>query len=173
MGPQSCKFFSIRIAVLFLIGIAVLGGNAAFASDHRALNGTWKLIPARSEFAGEPVIQTGTVTINDREHNIYISRNFTYEGQNQTVNYSFSTDGRENSSIYEGKAFKSKAKWEGDELKVTSMQDNVTTAERYSLSGDGTMMLIVERPGHRTRYVVFREAVSRRGFQTEAGLPRQ
>jgi hypothetical protein len=155
MGPQIRKFFSFRSVVLFSTSLAILVGNAAFGSDHHALNGTWKLIPARSEFAGEPVIQTGTVTINDREHNIYVSRNFTYEGQNQTVNYSFSTDGKENSSIHEGKAFKSKAKWEGDELKVTSTQDNVTSAERYRLSGDGTMMLIVERPGHRTLTLFF------------------
>jgi hypothetical protein len=152
MGLQSCKFSSIGIAGLFF---SVLIGNAAFGSDHHALNGTWKLIPARSEFAGEPVIQTGTVTINDRQHNIYVSRNFTYEGQNQTVNYSFSTDGRENSSIHEGKAFKSKATWEGNELKVTSMQDNITTTERYGLGGDGTLLLVVERPGHRTVTLFF------------------
>src|SRR5579864_6465786 len=155
MGPHLRKFSTIRIAVLFLTGIAALLGTAAFGSDHHSLNGKWKLIPARSEFAGEPVIQTGTVTINDREHNIYVSRNFTYEGQNQTVNYSFSTDGKENSSIHEGNAFKSKAKWERDELKVTSTQDNIATTERYSLSGDGTMMLIVERPGHRTVTLFF------------------
>jgi len=154
MQLQSCKFFSLGNAVLFSISIAVLVGNAA-GSSHHALNGTWNLIPARSEFAGEPVIQTGTVTIYDREHNIYVSRNFSYEGQNQTVNYSFSTDGRENSSIHEGKAFKSKARWEGNELKVISTQDNVTSTERFNQSGDGTLMLVVERPGHRTITLFF------------------
>jgi hypothetical protein len=155
MKSQSCKFYARRNAVLFLTTIAVLVGNAAFGSDHHALNGTWRLIPARSELAGEPMIQTGTITIDDRQHNISIMRNFNYEGLNQTVDYRFSTDGRENSSIHEGKGFKSKAKWEGNELKVTSTQDDVTSTERFNQSGDGTLMLVVERPGHRTITLFF------------------
>ena len=155
MRQQSCKFFLLGSAVLFLICVWVLVGDAALAGSHHALNGTWRLIPARSDFAGEPMIQTGTITIYDREHNIYVSRNFTYEGQNQTVNYSFSTDSRENASIHQGPAFKSKAKWEGNELKVTSTQDNVTLTERFDQIGDGTLTLVVERPGHRTITLFF------------------
>jgi|HubBroStandDraft_6_1064221.scaffolds.fasta_scaffold45892_2 hypothetical protein len=48
-----------------------------------------------------------------------------------------------------------KAKWEGNELKVTSTQDNVTSTERFHQSGDGTLMLVVERPGHRTITLFF------------------
>lgn len=125
------------------------------ASDHQALNGTWRLIPARSELAGEQAIQTGSVTISDRQRNIYVSRNFTYEGDKVTVSSDFRTDGPENSSIHQGNGFKSKAKWEGKELRVTSTRDNVTSTERYSLSGDGTLMLVVERPGHRTITLFF------------------
>ena len=40
---------------------------SAFARDHSALNGTWTLVPAKSDFAGQPVVQTGTVTINDHQ----------------------------------------------------------------------------------------------------------
>ena len=36
---------------------------SAVARDHSALNGTWTLVPAKSDFAGQPVVQTGTVTI--------------------------------------------------------------------------------------------------------------
>jgi hypothetical protein len=155
MQSQSCKFYVRRNAVLFLTTMAVLAGNAASGSEHHALNGTWRLIPARSELAGEPVIPTGTITIDDRQHNISITRNFNYEGLNQTVSFSFSTDGRENSSIHQGKSFKSKAKWEGNELKVLSTQDDGTSTERFNQSGDGTMMLVVERPGHRTITLFF------------------
>ena len=42
----------------------LLFGFSAFACDHSALNGTWTLVPAKSDFAGQPVVQTGTVTIN-------------------------------------------------------------------------------------------------------------
>jgi hypothetical protein len=133
----------------------VLVTTVLFAGDHQSLNGTWRLIPARADFGGEPMIQTGTVTIADRQGNIYLSRDFTYSGDTQTVSYSFSTDGRANSSIHEGVAFKSKAKWEGKDLRVTLTQGDVTSTERYRLDGDGTMMLVVERPGHRTITLFF------------------
>ncbi len=121
---------------------------AALGNSHHDLNGTWKLEPTRSNFAGEPVIQTGTVTINDRQHNIYVSRNFSYDGANQSYTYNFSTDGRVNSTIHEGKAFKSKAKWEGDVLVVTTTRSGETVTENYSLNADGSLREIVDRQGH-------------------------
>lgn len=57
-----------------------LFGFAAFARDHNELNGTWTLVSASSDFAGQPVVQTGTVTIADREGIIIVSRSFVYEG---------------------------------------------------------------------------------------------
>jgi hypothetical protein len=145
-----------RYKLLFKVGAAaaVLAAGA-WANNHHALNGTWKLIPARSEFGGEPAIQTGTITINDRERNITVSRNFTFDGANQTVSYSSSLDGKVNASIHEGPAFKTKAKWDGDVLTVTSTQDGITTVERYRLTNDGLMLLTVDRSGHRTETLTF------------------
>jgi hypothetical protein len=144
MRLQTRNFFKASIFT-----VAFLTASAAIAADHKSLNGTWVLEPTRSEFAGEPALQTGTVTINDREHNITVTRNFTYDGANDTFSYSFSTDGRENSTIHQGKSFKSKAKWDGDILKVTTTQNDVTIVERYSMAPDGSMKLLVERPGHK------------------------
>jgi hypothetical protein len=127
----------------------VLFAASALAANHHSLNGTWTLEPTRSNFDGEPAIQTGSVTINDREHNITVTRSFSYDGENRSFEYSFTTDGRENSSIHQGKTFKSKAKWEGDVLRVTTTENGATTAERYSLAPDGSLMLVVERPEHR------------------------
>jgi len=150
MGLKSgISFLVVCVASL------VLATTVLRASDHQALNGTWRLIPARSELGGEQAIQTGSVTISDRQRNVYVSRDFTYEGDGVTVSSSFSTDGPENSSVHQGKSFKSKAKWEGSELRVTSTRDNITSTERYSLSGDGTLMLLVERTGHRTMTLFF------------------
>jgi len=143
MRLQSRNFFKASI-----IALAFFAASAAIAGGHKSLNGTWILEPTRSEFAGEPALQTGTVTINDREHNITVSRSFTYDGANETFSYSFSTDGRENSTIHQGKAFKSKAKWDDNVLKVTTTQNDVTVVERYSLEPDGSMKLTVERPHH-------------------------
>jgi hypothetical protein len=147
MWIQSRKIFRGSVLVLF--------GAMAFAGGHHDLNGTWVLEPTRSDFAGQSVIQTGAVTINDRQHNIYISRNFTYDGENRSFEYSFSTDGRENSTIHQGKTFKSKAKWDGDVLKVKTTQNDVTTVEAYSLAPDGALILVVDRPGHRALTLFF------------------
>ena len=60
---------------------------SAFARDHSALNGTWTLVPAKSDFAGQRVVQTGTVTIADKEGIVIVSRNFVYEGATETFFY--------------------------------------------------------------------------------------
>lgn len=133
---------------LGLAALLALLAAPAFSRSHHSLNGTWKLIPTRGEFGGEPVVQTGTVTINDREHNIYISRSYVYDGAAQTQSYNFSTDGRENSTVREGKTLQSKARWEGDTLVVTTVRDDASAVERYNLDPDGTLRLFIERPGH-------------------------
>jgi hypothetical protein len=149
MRPQSCKIFPVILAILVLFAASAVAGN------HHQLNGTWTLEATQSDVGGEPAIQTGTVTINDREHNITITRSFNYDGANQSVSYSFSTDGRENATIREGKTFKSKAKWDDDVLKVTTTENNLITVERFTLGPDNTMRLVVERGDHRPRTLVF------------------
>jgi hypothetical protein len=124
------------------------------AANHHAMNGTWELVPQRSEFHGEPAIQTGTVTINDRERNVYVQRNFNFDGANQSASTSFSTDSQERATIKEP-GFKSKAKWEGDVLKVVTTQDGINIVERYSLRDDGTMMLQIDRTGHQPETLYF------------------
>jgi hypothetical protein len=128
----------------------------ALASDHHALNGTWVLIPAQSNFGGQEPFQTGSVTINDREGNITITRDFTYDRGNETLSYSFSSDGRENSTIKNGKTFKTKARWDHGVLKVTTTQADEITVERFSLTPDGDMLLDVERAGHPPLALVLR-----------------
>jgi hypothetical protein len=132
----------------------VLFAGCALANDHQRLNGVWQLIPAHSEFNGEPVIQFGTVTINDRQGNIFVQRNFNFDAPNQSTSTSFSTDARENATIKEP-GMKSKAKWDGHVLTVTTTRNGETTLERYSLREDGTMMLQLDRPGHQPETLSF------------------
>lgn len=149
MRSQSRKTFLLSAAALALFAVS------AFAANHHSLNGTWKLMPERSNFAGGTMIQSASLTINDREHNISISRNFTSEGENTTASYTFDTDARENSTIHQGAGFKSKAKWDGDVLKVTTTRTNGIETERYSLQPDGTLMMVIDRPDHRTLTLYF------------------
>jgi hypothetical protein len=128
---------------------------SAFARDHSALNGTWTLVPAKSDFAGQPVVQTGTVTIADREGIIIVSRSFVYEGATETFFYRDITDAENNATIHTGKDVKSKTTWDHDVLKVTTTQYGEITLERYTLAADGTMMVSVVRTDNKPINLVF------------------
>jgi hypothetical protein len=129
---------------------------AAFATDRSILNGTWTLIPTKSDFQGQPVVQTGTVTISDHEGVTVISRSFAYEGATETFFYSDSTGSSRNSpTIHSGKDLKTKTKWEHDVLKVTTTLSGAVTVESYTLAADGTMRVDVERPDRKPMTLVF------------------
>ena len=133
----------------------VLFGFCAFARDHSSLNGTWTLAPAKSDFAGQPVVQTGTVTINDRQGIITVSRNFVYKGAAETFYYSDMTDAEHNATIRTGKDLKSKSRWDHDVLKVTTTQSGVVTIESYALTADGAMTVSVVTPHHAAITLIF------------------
>src|SRR6266853_2580571 len=138
-------FTTITGAVL----MTLLFACSALARDHSALNGTWTLVPARSDFAGQPLVQTGTVTINEREGIIIVSRSFMYEGANETFFYRDVIDTENKATIHAGKDLKSKTRWDRDVLRVTTTQPGSITTESYSLGADGTMMVSVVRPQHK------------------------
>lgn len=142
-----------------IINVCIVAGllmaSSVFARDHTILNGTWTMLPAKSDFAGQPVIQTGTVTINEREGNITVTRNFKYEGAAETVFYKDMTDSENSATIHNGKDLKSKTKWDHDVLKVLTTQSGVTTVESYSLDPDGTMTASVTVPSHKPITLTF------------------
>lgn len=144
-----------------LISAAILAFSAgyAFGFNHHELNGTWRLIPRRSEFHGEPAVQNGSVTIWDREGNIYVSRDFNFDGVNQSASSAFDTDAGAGNSI-KSPGIRSKTRWKGDVLEVATTLDGATTLERYSLSPDGILVLTVERPGHAAETLLFERGKS-------------
>ena len=109
----------------------------------------------QERFAGQPIIQTGTVTINERQGDITVSRNFAYAGAGDTFFYRDMTDSKNSATIHSGKELKSKTKWDHDVLKVTTTESGAVTVESYSLAGDGTMLASVERPDHKAITLVF------------------
>ena len=145
------KTYPIALAALTTLLLAF----SAFARDHSALNGTWTLVPARSDFAGQPVVQTGTVTITERQGDITVSRNFAYAGAAETFFYRDMTDAENNATIHSGKDLKSKSRWDHDVLKVTTTQSGAVTVESYALAADGTMTVGVVRPGQASITLAF------------------
>jgi hypothetical protein len=134
---------------------ALLFALPAFARDRTALNGTWTLVPTKSDFAGQPVLQTGTVRISDQQGVIVISRSFVYEGTTETFFYNDSTGSENNSTVHTGRDLKTKTKWDHDVLKVTTTQSGAITLESYRLAADGTMVVSVERPERNPITLVF------------------
>ena len=120
---------------------------------HQELNGTWKLMPAQGQLGGDTLVG-GLVTIYDREHNIYISERFSYEDNERTVTYKYSTDGPLNESVDSGDV-KSKAKWDGDVLVVRFTQNGLPTTERYRVASDGSLVMTRDKPGHPPETLVF------------------
>ena len=130
--------------------------GSALAGDHSALNGTWTLVPAQSDFAGQPVVQTGTVTIHDKKGIIVVSRSFVYAGATETFFYSDSTGSQHGGTVHSGKDLKTKTSWDDDVLKVKTTLSGAVTLENYSLAPDGSMLVNVTRPEHKPLTLVFR-----------------
>jgi hypothetical protein len=147
----------LTIAIAGAVLLTALFAFSAFARDHHtAMNGTWTLAPTKSDFAGQPVIQTGTVTIDERQGNITVSRSFAYEGAGETFFYRDMTDSQNNATIHAGKDLKSKARWDHDVLRVTTTRESgATTEESYTLAADGSLMASVIGPGHKPISLVF------------------
>ena len=133
----------------------LLFASFAFARDHSLLNGTWTLVPAKSDFAGQPVVQTGTVTIADKEGIIIVTRSFAYAGATETFFYRDITDAENNATIRTGKDLKSKTRWDHDVLKVTTTESGAVTLESYTLAADGRMLVSVLRPERKPITLVF------------------
>jgi hypothetical protein len=75
------------------------------------------------------VVQTGTVTIDDHQGIIVVTRSFMYQGAAETYFYKDMTDAENNATIHAGKNVKSKTKWDHDVLKVTTTQYGALTLE--------------------------------------------
>jgi hypothetical protein len=134
---------------------ASLLAHPASARDHNSLNGTWTLVPAKSDFGGQLVVQTGTVTIAERQGIIIVSRSFAYEAATETFFYRDVTDAEDNATIKTGKDLKSKSRWDHDVLKVTTTRSGAVTLESYALAADGSMTVTVDRPRQKTIVLAF------------------
>jgi hypothetical protein len=142
-----------KLLVPVLVGF--LCAVSAPARDHKDFNGAWTLVQGRSDFAGQPVVQTGTVTIEDRQGNISVSRSFAYEGATETFFYKDMTDSQRGATIHAGKDVKSKTRWDRDDLKVTTTDGGAVTTETYRLTGENEMTVTVMRPDQKSITLVF------------------
>jgi hypothetical protein len=142
MRSKPCKTFLIAAAALMLLPAGLL------ASDHHDLNGTWNLIPGRSQLNGEPVVETGTITIRDHSGKIYFSQHLSYANPTESLSAGFTLEGRKNMVLQQSPTFSGTAGWENGSLLVSTTDDGRTSNERLTLQPDGVLMLNFEQPGH-------------------------
>lgn len=152
MRNFSCKTFVTTAAALLMFS------TVALAESHGVLNGTWTLVPERSQLNGEPAIESGTVTFNNAGRNVNLTQHFTVADPAQSIASSFTMNGRTNNAMSLGANSWSLAKWEGHSLQVNTTQNGVTSEESYSLQPDGMLMLTYERPGHKTITLFFQRS---------------
>jgi hypothetical protein len=150
MRGKWCKTFLPAIATL-----AFFSATAWAVDHHHDLNGTWILIATPHQPNGASAIGAGTVVIEDRQGNVYISQNFTYSSPVQGVSTALTLDGRRGATARDGN-LTGKAKWENGALQVKTTENGLTSVERFSLQPEGTMMLTLDRPGSPTATLFFR-----------------
>ena len=134
----------------FVLGIGFCGLCVALAianaNNASGFNGTWTLIPSRSDFGGQQPIQAGTVKIEVQPNNVYISRDFRYGDKGETESYNFNPDAGKVIRIRYGQVFKTKGEWDGDSIKVSNKEKHSKEVERYTLDSDGILKLVINSP---------------------------
>ena len=151
----SRRDFFGQLATAGAVLATLLFAFTALSRDRTLLNGTWTLVPTKSDFAGQPVIQTGTMTINERDGDITVSRSFAYEGATETFFYRDLSDSENSATIHSGKDLKSQTKWDHDVPKMITTESGAVTIESYSLAPDGTMLVSVIRSDRKPITLVF------------------
>ena len=114
-------------------------------------SGVWKLDRDKSDLSGSPGggprMATPSMTIEHKDPQLIIKRQFEFQGEERTQESKYTTDGKPNTNEgFRGRTFKSKTYWDGDRLVTEATretpQGTVETKEIYSLSEDGKMLTI-------------------------------
>jgi len=127
-----------RRAVLICV-IALLCTTVAQAKPN--FSGRWKMNASRSDFGAiaAPTSLVQQVTHNDPDLKVVTTQ--VGEMGDFTLEYSYTTDGKECVNKFRDIERKSTVKWEGDTLVIESRMDvggnAVTVIEKWSLSEDG------------------------------------
>lgn len=105
------------------------------------LTGTWILQVAESDFAPLPAPERRTDIITHDEPRLVIQRMTVAQGQEASLELTYSVDGEPHENDAGGAVAVSRLNWDGNTLvvitTVSGMQGEVVLTDRYSLSPDG------------------------------------
>jgi hypothetical protein len=132
-----------KIIVLASLALLIC---AALAQAKPDFTGDWKLDVAKSDFGQMPAPQSMVQKVTHSEPNLKVVSTQVSSRGEFTSERNYTTDGKECVNKMRNNDVKSTLKWDGDTLVINSkfsFQDNeITTAERWSLSGDGKVLTI-------------------------------
>jgi len=133
-----------RIALLFVTAGLLAAGPAQAQSTN--FSGDWKMNAAASSFGAMPAPSSLTETIVHAEPSVKVAISQTGDFGSLDADFAFTTDGTECVNTIGGLEVKSTVAWDGPVLVVNSTMDiqgsPVTMSDRWSLSPDGTQMII-------------------------------
>lgn len=145
------SFFTILTVTVFAV---LLCSMPMMAADHDALNGTWTLVPAQSNFGSYPAIQSGKITISNQGDTTTVSRSFKYGDNGEEVFYRDMTQ-TEGAPPISASDLNSQTSWSGDNMKVNTTHGNSNVVETYSMAPDGNLVVTVTHGNQSPETLVF------------------
>ncbi|HEX4949570.1 MAG TPA: hypothetical protein VFZ34_23040 [Blastocatellia bacterium] len=138
MKANICTLFA-TVALLAVVGI-----STASAQDQAKWTGTWKMIPAKSKFAGDG--PASIVIKLDLKDNV-VTETMTVGTDNGERGFtaSYATDGKATTQEVMGRSAQTSAKWEGEALLIDFKTGDGSFNRKMTLSADGKTMTITVR----------------------------
>jgi hypothetical protein len=119
---------------------------ATLAQAKPNFSGRWKINTSKSEFGEIPTPASHAEQITHNDPNLKVVTTQAGEMGEFTLEYTYTTDGKECINKFRGIDRKSTAKWEGDSLVIESRMDvegnAVTVTEKWVLSQDGKTLTV-------------------------------
>lgn len=125
------------------IALLLLATNAHAKPN---FTGDWKMNPAKSAFGSMPTPTSIVQKITHEEPNLKVVTTQVGEMGEFTVEYGYTTDGKECVNKFRDLDRKSTLKWDGDTLVIESKLDvqgnAISVTEKWSLSEDGKTLTV-------------------------------
>ncbi len=136
-----------------ILALSVLVGGLGASHPAQAkpdLSGTWVFNAEKSKLQIQIMLEGATFTIDHKEPDFRFSRVFIVAGQESTLSYTLTTDGKEKVEEQMDRMVHSRMYWDGDVLVLderTVLKDGreATNVVRYSLRDGGKTLVAEEK----------------------------
>lgn len=136
MKAYVCTLFAV-VALLTVVSL-----TSATAQDKAKWTGTWKMIPAKSQFAGGSGPSSIVLKLELKEG--AVTETLTVGGENgeRSFTATYTTDGKASTQDVMGRTAQTSAKWDGEALVIAFKDERGGFARKIMLSPDGKTMTI-------------------------------